>query len=543
MQRVISHLVFATILAVPCVSSCNTAQAATRYVAMNNVGSCPHHSSLGTSFISCADSKTNGCTLAKPCCTLQDASDKAVSNDVIEMHDGTRAYTTMGYPMQSSNCNQSPPYNDYAAKIGYRPTSGQKSNISVQAATGDTPILDLGTSLHNGILVGGNNITLRGITVIGGSTSPGITGSRISHITICDDAGNLGITGANIDGNTISRSSADPDHGSEFGIYSHGGTFADAKVQNNIISGKFDVAISSDASTANASAIIRNNVITLSTAGGQFAGCMSLSKDGNEMGTDNQNQTGYYLVYNNKCIRVNANSGDSRCFYIREEFRNIYMWNNVCSGFDIGLNFQDDFCWGSGLNFHDENVWIFNNTFTDSAGGAAVANWYINFNAHLANNLIDNYSVGFNFRPDGTSDAESNGATCSCGPAGSCRDDHPRSDSYSFIKNTVCDGPVSPCTYYTGGAGTVTSSASIVGAITLDGTYHLSSGSIAIGAGTNNPIGQGANTCSLTVLGETISCLTDFEGDAHGTSWDVGADQYTTGAGSRPARVTGLTVR
>src|SRR5262249_25837712 len=55
-----------------------------------------------------------------------------------------------------------------------------------------------------------------------------------------------------------------------------------------------------------------------------------------------------------------------------------------------------------------------------------------------------------------------------------------------------------------------------------------SSTSNARGIGTNNPLDQGASTCSIVADGETIDCTTDFQGDARGGSWDAGADQFAS---------------
>jgi hypothetical protein len=57
--------------------------------------------------------------------------------------------------------------------------------------------------------------------------------------------------------------------------------------------------------------------------------------------------------------------------------------------------------------------------------------------------------------------------------------------------------------------------------------WPLLSGSILIAAGTNNPIGQGANVCSLTMWsGHVVDCSVDYNGDDRGGTWDIGADEF-----------------
>src|SRR5262249_22790142 len=64
--------------------------------------------------------------------------------------------------------------------------------------------------------------------------------------------------------------------------------------------------------------------------------------------------------------------------------------------------------------------------------------------------------------------------------------------------------------------------------------FLLDSTSGAIDRGTNDPLGQGANSCSLNIAGETIDCTKDIQGQSRTADggWDIGADEYSrVGAG------------
>ncbi len=65
-----------------------------------------------------------------------------------------------------------------------------------------------------------------------------------------------------------------------------------------------------------------------------------------------------------------------------------------------------------------------------------------------------------------------------------------------------------------------------------------SSASVLVDRGTNDPLGQGPNRCSITLWpGHVIDCTKDFDGDdrrTSGASWDIGADEFAEGSGGPP---------
>jgi hypothetical protein len=72
--------------------------------------------------------------------------------------------------------------------------------------------------------------------------------------------------------------------------------------------------------------------------------------------------------------------------------------------------------------------------------------------------------------------------------------------------------------------------------------FHLRSDSSAIGQGANDPLGQGAGRCSINMQTEfgcndsaaescqPVDCTLDFDGEPRGTSWDIGADEFSDGS-------------
>lgn len=498
--------------------------ATTRYVAVN--GRCARHATMGTAFVSCADSVSAGCTAAKPCCTLREASAKTTgAGDTVEMHDGTFVDAIKSTD-QSLSCSASSA-NDYFAIF---PAKGSTAvNATLNAALGDTPILDLAGNEHNGLLIIRNGTVVNGIRTTGGIASSSDSWQQ-AHIRVCDvdETGGDGTAGGgkatryvtltNVFVNYSNQSLGTTS--SNLGVEAKASEFF--RIENSTVQGMFDFAILVRDTDSPTGTVIRHNTINEQKTSSEAQRGIMLELLGSEPSSDatNASQAGTALIYDNTLSRPANASGTSYPFYFREIHWKIYAWNNFVTGGQICFWLQDDLCSGSPAHFHDEQQFIFNNTCIAGSGGDNGVRWPNNYALKLKNNIFKGYGYGVMLG--------NYGSTQNC----ATRDDAPRGDASSTISNDLC-WQFTTCKKYGGGQPDLTTTALVTGADPLvDATGHIGAGSSAIGAGTNNPIGQGPGVCSVTCDSMVANCALDMDDQDRGAAWDIGADQLGTGSGA-----------
>jgi hypothetical protein len=234
---------------------------------------------------------------------------------------------------------------------------------------------------------------------------------------------------------------------------------------------------------------------------------------GDNRGMKTRASTGEYVLFNN----VMKGCGTWNSQFQDDTFTNVYRFNN--SDLDQQV--------GDANGFHNPPGVFrnFNNSMKDDGSFGNSTSYHEGFTAgdfHGYNHWIND-------------PAESNGyRTYTFNPAGTDSGNHICKDSDACGANAAysdCSNSTSGCDPGTGGINQT--------------TYKLEAGSVLIDAGTNNPVGQGANTCSFTTLSGTIDCTLDRDGDDRttaGSSWDIGADEYDADAGGAAGSITGATV-
>lgn len=512
-----------------------------------------------------------------PCCTLAQAVARMSANgDLVMLHQGT--YTSSGVADTDGSC-AGPAGNTYFAIFPKNGLSATPlTGTTLRAAGGDVPTLT--QTQDSGILIVRNGTTVRGL-VINDSTSHSGDGSQVAAIRLCDIDQSSGdgsrsdgsitgtVTNVDVDGNTINYLTQCATCASGgIGIETKGATRV--IVENNTITGKWDFGIhvrDTAGDTSLGGVIIRGNHLTGNKAscGGGAQRAMVLEDLGAESSGDatNASQNSSMLIYNNTVFMTYGQDTSALCpddppphlnqggsdypVFFREIAWKVFMWNNVLRSGTTGLWFQDDLCNGpsGGVHYHDEQYRIFNNTFWPALGsGVDAVEWNAANNAKLTNNIFSGYSqrvllkTGLGVEQEcptyGCCSPPSSygGYTCttSCSLAGSpcatvgvCRDDAQRNATDSVLTNNNCS-PTTNCSNLEGGnAITETGTVQATPSLTADG--HLTGNQALINAGTSDPLGQGANVCSVSYWGGSVSCTTDIDGAARGTSWDIGADE------------------
>ena len=463
------------------------AGAATRHVAVN--GSCANHGAAGADFVSCSDSRQAGCTEGKPCCEYQDAMDLTAASDTIEVHHGT--FTDgVGFTDNGTYGRSGATYAIHVNRAG----------VTLKAASGDTPVLDLRTVMDAGVLISVDNVTVEGLTIRNGNgwTSGG---RRLGHITLYNYAG---IRNPVLRNNTLTVPSNHRGTTAEhFCVYAR--YTSDLLIEGNTCEGGHDFSFWVHGTADDGDVIIRNNVTIADGRDG-----IGTQRGIMLQALGDPSHTGKIVIYNNRHSQA-ATSGATYGMYIRELHWDAYVFNNIFEGVQRGINFQDDLCTGVPAEFHRERWFIFNNTFFNGDNGAGVR-WPESVEAQVSNNIFDRFSSGAYMH--GSNPAEV------CSP----RDDVRRSTTNSAFTNALCyNNPA--C--YNMISGSQIRSADLHGldpVLNADG--FIQSGSGAIGRGNNNPLGQGANVCSVQAIGQNINCTVDIEGESRGTVWDIGADEF-----------------
>ena len=493
--------------------------AATRYVAV--LGKCHAHAAVGTSFVSCADSRQNSCSASKACCTLQDALDVAAAGDTVEIHDGVFTVTAPGFTDVSAmySCSNA----TYMARAN-------QSGLVITAATNDKPVFDLGQVTMGGLLVVANGVTVAGLQITNGGTDVdscrvgGIHVSRYNYNT----APNIGVVLRN---NVVQLGYHPNAVSANTGIKLAGAD--NFLVENNTVTGDFEVGIDAGfVEDGTVGGIVRGNTVVgfgRQGASGKMQTFLCINHAGSRGGG------GTVAVYNN-VASFSSLPSLSKGIYLRENHMAVYVFNNIVNRWGSGgyecIRFQDDGCSGTSGNehFHNETYGIFNNTCIGVTGNSSRGvYWPRCHNGNVRNNVFENYTAG----------ARLDANAC---PVQICtvRDDNARGGADAFT-NDLCWG-TSSCKQLDGGEDVTTSALVTTADPKLDSSGRLQSGSGAIGTGTNNPLGQGAGLCTIRVASTTIDCSLDIDGQSRNSDgrWDIGADEFSGSAPSAPSTTQNL---
>jgi hypothetical protein len=484
-------------------------------------GGCRHHANIGTG---CSTDASCGRSAASPCCTFAAASASAnLDGDTIEVHEGPAAdpsYHDAPDPNADPYCSYSAcAANSAIAKLD---TAG----VTLKAASGDAPVLDLGTRSYNGLLITANRITVDGLTITGGI---GSTDNRVAHIkTGQHQNGSVyDITDTRIRNSVFEVvTDSHPDSTSANMCVV---VIADKRfiLENNECRGGWDYTFLIIDISENGEGIIRNNrqYGNGRNGVGSQRGFML-----EHLGQPNQSPRGKIAIYNNT-LDQSYTSGVTMGGYHREVHWSVYQFNNIYRGSWVsdaayGVFFQDNVGDGNCKGFHVEDWYIFNNTFVNTTTGAGFGVlWPDRVQAHVNNNIFQGFKAAADVGH--TSASENPGyALPVCTYAD--RDDQQRSPDNSSLAYDL----TFPSSSYA--VPTTDTSINLTGAQAgvdpkLDSSGFISSAtSGAIGRGSNNPVGQGANMCSLVIFGETIDCTRDIQGQSRTASggWDIGADEY-----------------
>ena len=345
--------------------------AATRYVGRN--GACANHSTIGTAFVSCADSRTAGCTAAKPCCTFQDGSNAAKADgDVIEVHDGTYTDAT-GYTDSTGS------YAFLNAKASVRLNT---AGVTLKRAAGDTPTLDLGTTNDLGVLAVADRITVDGLRFIGGlggtdnTRSGHVYAAQTSDVKIRNNVFEVGTT------NHVESVS-----GSMCVMLKNSINFL---IEDNTCSGGWDFSFWVYSTSRGGGGVVRRNAQIGNGRGGvgpQRGMMFEL------LGSRGDN--GVLLIYGNTLEQA-PSSETTWGFYLREIHWKVYLFNNIIRGVNgTGVYFQDDLCSGSPEHYHSEQWNIFNNTFIAKSSGADTGiRWPGCVEGKVTNNIFSGFNSG-----------------------------------------------------------------------------------------------------------------------------------------------------
>jgi hypothetical protein len=219
------------------------------------------------------------------------------------------------------------------------------------------------------------------------------------------------------------------------------------------------------------------------------------------------------------------------------------LWNNVISGDSVNAGWRHRQCGGNWYifnNYYDGGkhtltnqsscgvLRLFNNTYyNQNAEIISAGSWTINaynnsfndgpqnfsevYDISSAANFTAGYdhidkatSIAARYNGDGTIDTDLGNHICK--------------DSDSCGDNTA----ITDCS---GGSGGCSNDQMTISG---DAPWPLLGSENLIGAGNNDPLGQGSGLCSITLwTGHVIDCTADYEGDARGQLWDIGADQYS----------------
>lgn len=511
--------------------------AGTIYVANRT---CPQHPSIAGG--SCIHTSVCG-TTSNPCCTLEEgirSANAASGTDAIEIHDLTGSTETVGAVRADGSAW--PSFHGTAMYVELT------SVATIAVASGDAYTLDLGNVLSNGILFG----TASTASTIGGFTMQNKKASGDST-TWSGRNPYLYITGTSVvvDGMTLLDDNFDSVLSANVAIRfcsDDRTTCSGGIVRNSVISGRYHTFVfmtgamqsCSDAGFAfynNSFIFIRNDT------GSSSATLLILENTGCPITSGSPSNN--IVFANNKAdyTLITSASGkpDPRGFYYRETTTPLYIFNNRFRDPALqrgNVYFQDNVDHSGNGTYQQENVSYFYNTIVGSGtafvGDDGSSKWPMcagsasgSKGIHIVSNLFS-----------GTNPVADLGAGCAT--AGNTFNQRSSNDT---LNNNLCYASSSPsCVTLTGGVDithtgntqtttnpNVTDSGTATSTSAPD-TLRLQSGSNAIGACSNNPIGQGAGVCSVSAAGITFDCTKDIDGQQRpttGTTADCGADQFT----------------
>jgi len=227
-------------------------------------------------------------------------------------------------------------------------------------------------------------------------------------------------------------------------------------------------------------------------------------------------------------------------FKFRRGAGSIYIFDNYFQEPNMLIYFQSA-CHNSiasNPEFHDGRIYIFNNTVNDlrpgsqgfvrdsTSGDASCQGWPLGQEIRSYNNSFQATGAIWNDLIDASGNDETGWEHWTGGSYIGGTYEATDHGGYICQDNLAC-GAV---TAYTQCGGGLTCNAASPGRpLTGAAPWRLTSGSILIGKGTNNPLDQGAGVCSIALWsGHTIDCTKDYDGDSRGTTWDIGADEFTS---------------
>jgi hypothetical protein len=500
-------------------------------------GACPNHPTiLGAA---CSSSLTCG-DAATPCCTWAAATARAnalAGTDQILLHQFTEVVTSpVGFPKYPGSA------------VGYPSYFLQSGVVSANPDAGDAYVLDLNNQLENGPVIRGASA---GSVYAKGAGSFTITGKK-------DSADNLDYSGRNpslyvnadnvtIDGLTIVTpnfldAAISGQVGIRFGNAGNGERAEGGIIRNCRIVGQMNTGIyiaGMMVNCADPGYAIYDNTINNTMVSTSDSSCTGMIVEDTGCNSGGPPQSGKILWLNNY-EEWTGGGCDSRGFYLRESTASIYIGNsrirNVGSrrGF---IYFQDNVPHGT---FALEDVHIFNVTVTAAGPSGIIGDdGHSRWPECAGSQPGDPTTIEIvNGLFSGFSQVADLGAGCST----QANTYHSRS-THDRMDHNLCYNASSPdCLRLSGGAPiSETYSIETTTSPGLTATLKIGAGSNAIGACTNDPLGQGANVCSLASAGVTIDCSKDSEGDQRsGDAWDCGADQYDADGGGPSCGPLGL---
>lgn len=547
------------------VATAAVSQAATYHVTSNDRdgngvadqnGSCVNHGPVGTGWTSCADSAANNCTLGKPCCTIQTALDKATSpGDVVEVHAGTYGASLDG--TQRLTMGQDAMIFDILAVV--QPCASCDTEAARRIVRGavmttqDMPALKGNSSTEGAIFIGGEGVNSNANFVTVQSFSIAEFSYNESGRAFVFGGGDAEHDYFIFDNITVGSINGGNDLKETYPVFSWGTAFSGAN--------KGDFGIIKN-STLDTNVRLMHNLQSDSHTGCDTTGFISknnvyrvqagvTSEFGNDQGVCGAWYNDYWDLSQQGTTkgRLHSRAIQGPMYRFNNYFRLNGRWAYVQNDSQAKL----------------QTYYYFNNTFFVPANGASQPVIYTAGGCEMANVDCGN-SAGFSAssrfvnnlffnetpldptesaggRPIGGShgfNAYKSANYCTGCPAGV--NNNLGNDLAEVNDFGLNESGVSPVPF-----------------------FQLDTGSAMIGAGTNNPLGQGAGVCFIDPVanwgcgddngngtcdaGEicksaeactVIDCSVDFDGDSRGMTWDIGADEFATTVTSSLAPPTGV---